>query len=185
MTSLLTRIFADCCSGGCVSRRSLPQTPYKSLDKNSTGATAHVSILRKIDFRHACVWIEQRTHAFDHVKANFRDVLCAQPFQNRPALERDRKCTELRDGKFSAARIGELTIDPIFFFHCDGSGTPDRRANISAEDFFQKRNDPMPKPIAKRIEIFVRRVFTKSEPVLPHIAIDLFAPDRKKWPHDC
>ena len=39
----------------------------------------------------------------------------------------------------------------------------------------------MANTIAKRIEIFVRSVLAKFEPLLAQINVDLFAPDTEKW----
>jgi hypothetical protein len=38
--------------------------------------------------------------------------------------------------------------------------------------------------VAERIEIFVRSILAKSQPVLADVIVDLFAPDAKKRPHD-
>ena len=42
----------------------------------------------------------------------------------------------------------------------------------------------MTNAVAKRIEILVRCVLAKFEPMFAHIIVDLFAPDTEKWPHN-
>ena len=46
-----------------------------------------MAILREIHFRERSFTISERADALDYFKADFRDVLLAQPFQNRAALK--------------------------------------------------------------------------------------------------
>ncbi len=48
-----------------------------------------MTISGEIYFRDRSVAIGERADVLDHVKANFRNVFRAQPFQNYPALEGD------------------------------------------------------------------------------------------------
>ena len=49
-----------------------------------------MSISGEIYFGDARVRVEQRAHVLDHIKANFGNILRAQPLQNRAALKRNR-----------------------------------------------------------------------------------------------
>src|SRR6266404_1100750 len=97
MTGLLSTAYIDFhrmrCSGGCVSR------PYTSLDENLPGTAARVAISREIHFRDWRIALSERADALDHVKANFGNVLRAQPFQNRPALKCNGERAKFQYGK--------------------------------------------------------------------------------------
>ena len=153
--------------------------------KNVARATTGVSVSRQIYLRNPCVLIEQRAEALNYVETNFSNILPAQPFENRPTLnchwQRAKSCHR----KFYVARIGELTIDPSFFYTGNCRSAPDGGTNVSAEDFLQVRNDATADAVAKRIEILVRCVLAKSKPMFAHIVVDLFAPNTEKRPHDC
>src|SRR5213082_1632379 len=98
MTSLLTD-FQKCCSARCGER------PYISLDENFPATAPRVSIFRKIHFCDSSVTIGERTNALDRVESNVCDVLRPQPFQERPALKRDRQRAKLYYGEICICRI--------------------------------------------------------------------------------
>jgi hypothetical protein len=64
----------------------MPALWRASFDENRFGAAARISISREIHFGDRSVGINERADAFDDIKANFRNIFRAQPFQNRPAL---------------------------------------------------------------------------------------------------
>src|SRR5437870_3848464 len=107
-----------------------------------------------------------------------------EPFKKRPTLKCNWQRAKFCHRKFDVARIGELTIDPSFFFAGNCRSTPDGGPNVSAEDFLQVGDDAMADAVAKRIKILVRCVLAKLDPMLAHIDIDLFAPDTEKRPHN-
>jgi len=144
-----------------------------------------MSISRKINFGGTRVVTEQRANIFHNIEADICDFSRAQPLQNFAALKGNRQIAQLPDRKIEIGGIGELILDPVFFFGSDRRGTPDSPANVSSEILLQIRNDPPANPIAKRRQIFVRRVFAEFQSMLANIIVDFTPPDSKKRPNDC
>ena len=162
----------------------LTETRLQLFDENFPATAPRVPIFRKIHFRDLSILVGERTNALDHVESDVRNVLCTQPFQERPALKRNGQPPKLCHGKIRMCRITQLALDPFLFlssYHCR---SPNVLANVSAKRFLQIRNNSMSNAVAKWREIFVRSIFAKSQPVLPDVIVDLFAPDAKKRPHD-
>ena len=137
-----------------------------------------MSISRKIYFREMGSWISQGADALDRFESDSRNILRAQPLQNRSALERDRQGAQFFHAKMVLVtrRNPRLIINPVLFFGCDRCCAPDAWTNFSTERFLQIRNNAAPQPIAQRTEIFIGGVFAKFQRVFAHIDIDLITP---------
>src|SRR4030095_1949343 len=157
----------------------------RSFDKNFSRTTPCVSIFRQINFCESSVTISEGTNALDRVESNVRNVLCPQPFQEQPALKRDRQCAKLCDGEVRICRITELALDPVLFICSDHCCSPNVLPDIAAKRFLQIGNNSMSDAVAKRREILVCSIFANSQSVIADVIVDLIAPDAKKRPHDC
>src|SRR6266581_5767774 len=115
----------------------------KSFNKNSSRATTHMPILRKVHLCNVRCWIEKRADALDRFESDVGDILRPQPFQNRSALKRDGQAAQFSHVEMAVAVWGnpQLSVDPVFFVGCDSGCAPNGGANVSAEVFLQIRND--------------------------------------------
>ena len=109
------------------------------------------------------------------------ETFCARShFKNRPALKRDWQAREVLPPKdlhvlesrswlsiHLLLRAAIVAVRQMFW------------TDVAAKHFLQIRNDAMANAVAKRIEILVRCVLAKSQPMLAHIVVDLFAPDTR------
>ena len=144
-----------------------------------------MSILRKINLGDWRIVIEQRADAFHDVEADIRDFSRAQPFQNFAALKGDWQIAQSRDRKIEIGGVGELALDPVFFFGDNHCRAPNALANVSSEVLLQIRNDSPADTIAERRQIFVRCVFAKFQSMLANIIVDFVPPDSKKRANNC
>src|SRR4029077_1342786 len=154
------------------------------LYEDFPGAATNMFILRQIYFRDRCASIGERANTLDRIESNVRDVLCPQPFPERPTLKGDWQRTKLYHGEICMCRITQFALDPFLFISSNDSRSPNVLADVAAKHFLQIRNDPMSNAVAQRCEIFVRSILAKFQPVLAEVVIDLFAPDAKKRAHD-
>ena len=120
-------------------------------------------ILRKVYFRDARGWINQRADALDRFESDVGNILRPQPFQNRSALKRDGQAAQFSHVEMAVAVWGnpQLSVDPVFFVGCDSGRAPNAHPNLSAELLLDVRYDALTNSIAQWREIFVRRVFAE------------------------
>src|SRR5437764_12843607 len=92
----------------------------------------------KIDLCNLC--IEERTNAFDYVKADVSDALLAQPCHDEASLQRSRQAAEFFDRQTLSFWVGTVghPVDPSCFFLCNR-----RRARHGRSDFSTERVSPI------------------------------------------
>jgi hypothetical protein len=82
------------------------------------------------------------------------------------------------------ACLRNLIVDPPFFLGKNGSRSPDTLANIAPERFLKVGNNTPPNPVSQRGEILVRGVFSKLQPVLAYVLVDLRSPHVQQRPRN-
>ncbi len=128
--------------------------------------------------------IEERTNAFDYVKADVSDALLAQPCHDEASLQRSRQAAEFFDRQTLIFCVGTFghAVDPSFFFRCNRCRAQDARADFSTERFFQIGNDTAAKPVTQRSEIFIRSIFAKFQAMLSHVPVNFVPPNSEERP---
>ena len=136
----------------------------KSFNKNSSRATTHMPILRKVHLCNVRCWIEKGADALDRFESDVGNILRPQPFQNRSALKRDGQAAQFSHVEMAVAVWGksQLSVDPVFFVGCDSGRAPNAHSNLSAELLLDVRNDALTNSISQRREIFVGSVLAES-----------------------
>src|SRR5216110_2373953 len=132
---------------------------YSSLNENPSASPPRMPISWEIDLCN--LRIEERTNAFDYVKADVSDALLAQPCHDDAPLQRSRQAAELFDRQTLIFCIGMFghAFDPSFFFRCNRCRAQDARSDFSTERFFQIGNYAAAKSVTQRSEIFIRSIF--------------------------
>src|SRR4029077_11007455 len=72
----------------------------------------------------------------------------------------------------------------IFFLRQDHGGSPNVSSQISAEDFFQVRNNATTHSVPRRAEILVRSVFAEFQPAFADVMVDLVTPNTEQRSHN-
>ncbi len=141
-----------------------------------------MAVAGQICFCRGRAGIEQTPHSLDQIEIELSDSLGLKPFLDGAALERPwlrAECGRVELVGFELFGIDQA-LDPFCFIRGNEGGTPEGRADVAAQEFFDVRDEPAPDPIAHWLQTLIARVFSILQPPRLYILIDFLAPNAKQ-----